>query len=59
MSDAEYEKRVQHCEDCVLTKGCTRKTIYAVDGYCWADKLYKENGVTKLELAQRHELLED
>ena len=58
MSDAEYEKRVQYCKDCILTNGCTRKTIYAMDGYCWAEELGKEDPeLTKYVLAKRHELI--
>lgn len=54
-----YDTRVEHCRNCILTKGCTRKTIYAVDGYCWAEELEKKDPeLTKYILAVRHGLIE-
>ena len=29
----------QKCKECVLTKYCTRKNIYHVDGYCRYDNM--------------------
>lgn len=54
-----YDTRVEHCRNCILTKGCTRKTIYAMDGYCWAEELEKKDpSLTKYVLAVRHELID-
>lgn len=58
-SETEYQERLETCRTCILTKGCTRKTIYAMDGYCWADKLNeKDPKLTKKVLAERHGLIE-